>query len=194
VADYAEKNGAGRVAITAYEAAAVISPKSRPAQLGRLRGIYETRDTQKVHETLVELLKIWPNDTGLQNDEAYARLLLLPSDMKEDSKELKSIESLGERLVREEPASLPHRTLLALALLKENRPEDALALYQNLNVPQNAMSASTIAVHAAVLAASGQADAARSEAEKIPEDKLLPEERALIAHLNEGQRAVLGDK
>jgi tetratricopeptide (TPR) repeat protein len=181
--DYADKNGAHQVAATAYEAAAVVSPKSRPAQLGRLRAVLASGDTKKLHAVLVELLKIWPNDTGLQNDEAYARLLLLPPHTKPDSSELKSIELLAEKLVHEEPSSLPHRTLLALALLKENRPYTALTLYQNLTVPQNAVNASTIAVHAAVLAASGQIEPAKSEAEKIPPDKLLPEERSLIANL-----------
>src|SRR3984893_7388382 len=181
--DYAEKNGAHQVAATAYDAAAAVSQKSRPAQLGRLRVVLASGDTKKLHTVLVELLKIWPNDTGLQNDEAYARLLLLPPDTKPDSSELKSIELLAEKLVHEEPTSLPHRTLLALALLKENRPYTALTLYQNLTVPQNAVNASTIAVHAAVLAASGQIDPAKSEAEKIPPHKLLPEERSLIANL-----------
>lgn len=181
--DYAEKNGAQQVAATAYDAATVVSPKSRPAQLGRLRAVLATGDTKKLHAVLAELLKIWPNDTGLQNDEAYARLLLLPPDTKPDSSELKSIELLAEKLVQEEPTSLPHRTLLALALLKENRPYTALTLYQNLTVPQNAVNASTIAVHAAVLAASGQIEPAKSEAEKIRPDKLLPEERSLIANL-----------
>jgi tetratricopeptide (TPR) repeat protein len=181
--DYAEKNGAHQVAATAYDAAAAVSQKSRPAQLGRVRAVLASGDTKKLHAVLVELLKIWPNDTSLQNDEAYARLLLLPPDTKPDSTELKSIELLAEKLVHEEPTSLPHRTLLALALLKENRPYTALTLYQNLTVPQNAVNASTIAVHAAVLAASGQIDPAKSEAEKIPPDKLLPEERSLIANL-----------
>jgi tetratricopeptide (TPR) repeat protein len=181
--DYAEKNGAHQVAATAYEAAVVVSQKSRPAQLGRLRAVLASGDTKKLHAVLVELLKIWPNDTSLKNDEAYARLLLLPPDTKPDSSELKSIELLAEKLVHEEPTSLPHRTLLALALLKENRPYTALTLYQNLTVPQNAVNASTIAVHAAVLAASGQIDPAKSEVEKIPLDKLLPEERSLIANL-----------
>jgi len=180
--DYAEKNGAERVAATAYDAAAIVSPTSRSAQLGRLRATLARGDTRKLHRLLVDLLKIWPDDTSLQNDEAYARLLLMPPDTTPDSSELKSIESLAEKLVQGEPTSLPHRTLLALTLLKQNRPYSALALYQNLNVPQNAVSASTIAVHAAVLAASGQIDPARSEAEKIAPDKLLPEERSLIAN------------
>jgi len=73
--------------------------------------------------------------------------------------------------------------LLALALLKENRAYTALGLYRGITVPPNAVSPSTGAVHAAVLAASGQVEPAKSEAEKIPADKLLPEERQLIANL-----------
>jgi tetratricopeptide (TPR) repeat protein len=181
--EYAEKNGAQQVAGTAYDAAAAVSPKSRTAQLGRLRDVYAVGDTKRVHAILIELLKLWPNDTALQNDEAYARLLLLPPGTEPDSNELKSIKSLAEALVEHEPASLPHRTLLALALLKQNRPTDALALYSNLTVPPNALSASAVAVHVAVLEASGQTADAKQEFKLIPIDKLLPEERALIANL-----------
>jgi tetratricopeptide (TPR) repeat protein len=183
LADYAEKNGAHDVALTAYNAAVAVQPKSRPAQLGRLRAIYASGDTKKIHEVVSDLLKIWPNDSGLLNDQAYVRLLLLPPDTKPDAPELRSIEALAEKLVQEEPASLPHRTLLALALLKENRAYTALGLYRGITVPPNAVSPSTGAVHAAVLAASGQVEPAKSEAEKIPADKLLPEERQLIANL-----------
>ncbi len=215
--DYAEKNGAHQVAATAYDAAATISPKSRAAQLGRLRTIYEGRDTKKIHAALVDLLKIWPNDTGLQNDEAYTRLLLLdstektasgsveptarrentgqrtedsqPPDNKEPitdnqslsaSSELEEIERLGEKLVQEEPASLPHRTLLALALLKQNRPFTALALYRGLTVPKNAVSPSAIAVHAAVLFAAGEKKEAQAELAHLHPEQLLPEERAFL--------------
>ncbi len=181
--DYAEKNGAQDVALTAYQAAVAVQPKSRPAQLGRLRAVYATRDTKRIHDLLSELLKIWPNDTGLLNDEAYARLLLLPSDTKPDSPELQSIETLAEKLVQDEPSSLPHRTLLALAMLKQNRPYSALAIYRGIAVPRNAISPSTVVVHAAVLAASDQPEQAKAEAEKIGTDKLLPEESALIANL-----------
>jgi tetratricopeptide (TPR) repeat protein len=194
--DYAEKNGAHKVAATAYDAAAEISPKSRAAQLGRLRTIYESRDTNKIHAALVALLKIWPNDTGLQNDEAYTRLLLMQENNQNpitktqgaaDDEEqingdsdLAAIEHLAEKLVREEPASLPHRTLLALALLKQNRPFTALSLYRNLTVPSNAVSPSAVAVHAAVLAAAGETKEAQAEIKRLNPDRLLPEERALL--------------
>src|SRR5438132_6674097 len=75
--EYAEKNGAERIAITAFEAAAAANPKSRQAQQGRLRIAYSARDTKRVHALLAEMLKIWPNDTAIQNDEAYIHLLLI---------------------------------------------------------------------------------------------------------------------
>jgi hypothetical protein len=69
--------------------------------------------------------------------------------------------------------------LLALARLKQNRPGDALAVYKDINVPANALTTSSLAVHAAVLSASGHPEDARTEFSKLPVDKLLPEEKAL---------------
>jgi tetratricopeptide (TPR) repeat protein len=241
--DYAEKNGTYDVAAAAYEAAVAAAPRSRPAQQGRLRLAYQARDTKKIHAILVELLKLWPNDPAVQNDEAYARLLLLPSINNSQSptpsveittsgppkdgldvagsqlsapktpevppspsfgaassgqrsevsasatkdqeqitinEELRSIEHLGEKLVAREPASLPHRTVLALARLKQNRPADALSIYREINVPSSALTTSSLAVHAAVLAAAGHMEEARAEFARLPADKLLPEEKALI--------------
>src|SRR5207244_7797442 len=50
---------------------------SRQAQQGRLRIEYSARDTKRVRTLLQEMLKIWPNDTAIQNDEAYIHLLLI---------------------------------------------------------------------------------------------------------------------
>jgi hypothetical protein len=175
--DYAEKNGVYEVATGAFEAAVAVAPKSRVAQQGRLRVAYAQRDTKKIHDILVDLLKIWPNDTAVQNDEAYSRLLLLPADA--DPAELKAIETLAEKLLERERSSLPHRTVLALARLKLNRPNEALEVYKNINVPKSSLTTSSVVVHSAVLAASGHADEAKAEFSHIPVDKILPEERAL---------------
>src|SRR5438067_8109520 len=209
LAEYAEKNGAERVAITAFEAAAVANPKSRQAQQGRLRIAYSARDTKRVHTLLQEMLKIWPNDTAIQNDEAYIHLLLInggttsvssqtpasnpplsasssPNSNLASSDEAEAVDAivkLAEKMVRDEPASLPHRTLLALALLKQNRAQDALAVYANLKVPSNAVSASAVAVHASVLAATGRKDEARAEIAKVPSNRLLPEEAMMVLPL-----------
>jgi len=184
--EYAEKNGAERVASTAFEAAAVVNPKSRQAQQGRLRLAYSARDTKRVHALLQEMIKMWPNDTAIQNDEAYIRLLLLTSAKNpppQAAAEVDAIEKLAQKLVRDEPASLPHRTLLALALLKQNRPQDALAVYGNLKVPTNAVSASAVAVHASVLAFTGREGDARAEIAKVPSNHLLPEEAMMVLPL-----------
>jgi tetratricopeptide (TPR) repeat protein len=185
LADYAEKNDALDVAASAYDAAVAASPKLRVAQQGRLRVAYATRDTKKIREILAQLLKIWPNDAAVQNDEAYARLLLLPAVSSGEPEaaaahELAGIERLADKLVQQEPASLPHRSLLALARLKQNRPYDALSVYQGIAVPQSALTTSTLTVHAAVLAATNEKESAKQEAEKLPKDKLLPEEKTLI--------------
>jgi hypothetical protein len=212
--EYAEKNGAERVATTAFDAAVVANPKSRQAQQGRLRIAYSARDTKRVHALLQEMLKIWPNDTAIQNDEAYVHLLLIiggttsvsfktPASSSSSSSssssaspspisnlqssgaaaEIAAIVKLADKLVRDEPASLPHRTLLALALLKQNRAQDALAVYANLKVPSNAVSASAVAVHASVLASTGRKDEARAEIAKVPSNRLLPEEAMMVLPL-----------
>ena len=99
--------------------------------------------------------------------------------------DLTSIEQLAETLVAREPTSLPHRTLLALARLKQNRPTEALAVYANIQTTPQALSPSALAVHAAVLAANGHRDDARRELEQVPRDRLLPEEQALVEGVNE---------
>ncbi len=181
LAEYAEKNGALDVASAAYDAAVAVSAKSRAAQQGRLRVAYAQRDTRKIHAVLSDLLKLWPNDSAVQNDEAYARLLLLPREKSEQVEgELEAIEKLGSKLVEKEPASLPHRTLLALARLRLNRPQDALAVYQNINVPKSSLTTSSIVVHAAVLAANGMSDQAKEEFAQLTPERLLPEERELL--------------
>ncbi len=82
-----------------------------------------------------------------------------------------------------EPATLPHRTLLALARLKQGRAEAAMEIYENLTVPPNTASPAAVAVHAAVLAASGRDEDARVEAGAVNWEQLLPEEQALITTL-----------
>jgi tetratricopeptide (TPR) repeat protein len=183
LADYAEKNSNLKIAGTAYDAAAAIAPKSRAAELGRLRVAQASGDTMRIHEVLQQLLVIWPNDTALQNDEAYTRLLLLPADTKPDAPELKAIETLARKLVDQEPSSLPHRTVLGLVLLKENQPYSALAVYSGLNVPQRELTPSAVVVHSAVLAATGRDADAHTEIAHLPQNKILPEERALINSL-----------
>jgi tetratricopeptide (TPR) repeat protein len=183
LAEYAEKNQVIDIAEAAYDSASVEAPKLRLAHQGRLQIAERKHDTAKMHRVLTEMKKTWPNDTAIQNDEAYTRLLLLRPDDESSKSAAQTIEHLARDLLAREPSSLPHRTLLALALLRQARAADAFALYERLHVPANTLTASALAVHAAVLAATDHRDDARTEAGQIPVDKLLPEERALIQDL-----------
>src|SRR5947208_7462819 len=208
--DYAEKNGIVDVAQSAFDNAAIQSPKLRLAQQGRLRLARRSGDAKKIHAVLADMLKIWPNDDAVQNDEGYTRLLLMSeqqasqrsaiSDQRSGSEEpitnnppsqgygvasqeLITLSALAEKLVERNPRSLPHRTFLALAQLKQNRAADALSIYENITVARGALTPSALAVHAAVLAANGKTEEAKSEVEQIKIDNLLPEERALVEQL-----------
>ena len=207
--EYAEKNGIVDVAQSAFSAAATEAPKLRAAQQGRLRIAQRSGDTKKIHAILADMLKIWPNDAAIQNDEGYTRLLLMSSSergaksveqgensqrqptassklptpssqLPAPSSELQALSALAENLVAKNPRSMPHRTLLALAYLKQNRAADALAVYDNISLTRGALTPSALAVHAAVLAANGKNDDAKSEAKQIKIDNLLPEERELV--------------
>ncbi|HEY1769772.1 MAG TPA: hypothetical protein VGG02_05910 [Chthoniobacterales bacterium] len=216
LADYAEKNGAREIAARAYDEASAVTPRLRAAWQGKLRLAQAARDTKRIHAVLAAMLKLWPNDTAIENDEAYTRLLLAGAGNSENrnaetlkSERLKSedggqtssggtssawsdaapndelirIEHLAEELVRREPASLPHRTLLALDLLKQHRPIAALDVYNGINITPNALTPSALAVHAAVLSANGKTDDAQKEIQQAPPDKLLPEEQQGTANL-----------
>lgn len=184
LAEYAEKSGTLEIAEIAYSSAVTGAPKLRAAHLGRLRVAQAQRDTRKIHGVLEKMMKSWPNDTAIQNDEAYTRLLLWPEQSDPShTRDLASIEQRAEELLRREPSSLPHRTLLALARLKQGRAEDALRVYANLRVAPSAMTPSALAIQAAVLAATNHFEEAKTEARQIPSDRLLSEERALIQSL-----------
>ena len=229
LAEYAERNGANEIAEAAYATATNESPKLRAAWQGRLRLAQSSGGTKKIQAVLTGMLAIWPNDSAIQNDEAYMRLLLLfpgetgsvpsgkedttervppnnspggtgsvPSIHRPDathhggqaqvvppSEELNGIEHLAEKLVQQNPTSLPHRTLLALARLEQHRPAAAIDVYSNIKVAPNTLSPSALVVHAAVLEANGHHDDAMTEAQ-IPPDKLLPEERDLIQGVTSG--------
>lgn len=175
--DYAEKNGALDVAESAYTHLARSAPRLRPAQGGRLRVAQSQGDLGKTHTVLREMLAVWPDEAPLQNDEAYLGLLLGRTT---DSP---AAEALAARLMEQNPTSLPHRVLLALARLKGAQPERAIEAFANIRVEPQVATPSAVAVHAAALAAAGQSAAAREEAASVDVAKLSEPERALIEGL-----------
>jgi hypothetical protein len=199
LAEYAERNGANEIAEVAYATATNESPKLRAAWQGRLRLAQASGGTKEIHAVLTGMLAIWPNDSAIRNDEAYTRLLLLFSKSRNDEapafaglrrgrpmtndETLKEIDQFAQKLVEQNPTSLPHRTLLALTRLWQNRAAEALEVYANIQVAPDALTPSALAVHAAVLAANGRIDDAKTEAAQVRVDNLLPEEKALIQNL-----------
>jgi hypothetical protein len=183
LAQYAEQNKEAEIAEVAYNNAAAITPRLRLAWDGRLRLAQASRDTKKIHAVLANMLALWPDDLAIQNDEAYSRLLLCPPAAPETKSQAATIEKLAEKLIQREPQSLPHRTLLALALLRQERAEDALRVYSQIQVKQDEVSGSALAVHAAILAATANPENAKTEAAQLKRDQLLPEEQALIQSL-----------
>lgn len=179
LANFAEKNGAIATASAAYEQAVSIAPRVRSAQQGRLRTAQHEKDTRRMHAILSEMLRLWPGNLAIQNDEAYIRLLLLKPE-EAGGEGVRAIEQLAEKLVQKEPRSLPHRTLLALARLKQNNPQAAMEPFRNIQVPRSAASVSALAVNAAVLAANGHAEAAQRNVRLIPPNTLLPEEQSFL--------------
>jgi tetratricopeptide (TPR) repeat protein len=189
LADYAEKNGSTETAEAAFHLAARQVPGLRPAQQGRLRLAQTRGDLRTMHAILAEMRALWPNESAIENDEAYTHLLLMgdraggTGAVPSASPDLAQIEQAAADLVKREPSSLPHRTLLALARLRQNHPAEALRAYDQITVAAHALTPGALAVHAAVLAANGHDADARTEAAHIPLDALLPEERALVASL-----------
>ena len=183
LAQYAEQNKETEIAEVAFNNAAAITPRLRLAWDGRLRLAQASRDTKRIHAVLANMLVLWPDDLAIQNDEAYTRLLLCPPTAPETKHQAAAIEKLAEKLIQHEPRSLPHRTLLALALLRQERAEDALRVYSQLQVKQAEVSGSALAVHAAILAATANLENAKTEAAQLKREQLLPEEQALVESL-----------
>ena len=123
---------------------------------------------------------LWPEDPSIQNDEACSRLLLCPPTAAETKSQAATIEKLAEKLIQREPQSLPHRTLLALALLRQERAEDALRVYSQLQVKQDAVSGSALAVHAAILAATSNLENAKPKQRSLSEINFFAKNKRLL--------------
>ncbi|MBS0656784.1 MAG: hypothetical protein JSR82_00895 [Verrucomicrobia bacterium] len=172
VARYAERAGNFGAAEAAYRQVAETSPEIRPLQETFLRFLSENGDTPKVHRQIRAMLRIWPQDPSLQNDDAYLSALRNES--------LEAALATAERLVAASPTSLPHRTTLALARLRLGRNADALQTFRNLNIPENVALPNTRLIHAMALQSCGFGIEARAEASRVPRTKLRAEERVLL--------------
>lgn len=172
VARYAERAGNVSAAEAAFRQAAETAPEVRPLQEQFLRFLSENAETAKVHRQIRAMLRIWPQDPSLQNDDAYLSVLR--------NEALEASLATAERLVAATPSSMPHRTTLALARLRLGRNADALSVFRKVSIPENVALPNTRLVHALALRACGFTVEAKTEAGRVPRTRLRPEEKVLL--------------
>ena len=177
VAANAEQNSATDIANAAYSEAIKTAPTNRAAYAGRLRLALAGGKTAQAQTIAAEIAQIWPDDAAARNQAAYLRLLLGASG---DAAE--AAERDAQVLVAKEPRNWQARATLGLARLRLGRNKEALAAIREPRVT-GVEPPGALAVRAAILAANGYEDGARSDARLLAAKPLLPEERALIAPL-----------
>ena len=178
LATNAEQYSMPDIADAAYSEAIKSSPAiNRAAYAGRLRVALAAGKTAQAQTIAAEIAQMWPNDTAARNQAAYLRLLLGASG---DAAE--AAERDAQVLVAKEPRNWQARATLGLACLRLGRNEEALAAIREPRVT-GVEPPGALAVRAAILAANGYGNGARSDARLLAAKPLLPEERALIAPL-----------
>jgi tetratricopeptide (TPR) repeat protein len=171
--NYAEKIGQVDQAALAYEALKSNATSARPAYEALLRLAEARGDDDAALRLLREMVQRWPHDDAVVNDYTYFSLLNGSGSVQEDLKR-------AVDLVNQSPASLAHRTTLALAFYRLHDGASAMNVYAGLQIPWDRVPASHRAVHAAVLGLAGRSDEARAEAGAIRMEDLRPKERELV--------------
>jgi tetratricopeptide (TPR) repeat protein len=172
LASYAEKIGAHDIAERAYRALFSNPAWSLGAYQGVLRILQRKGDALALRDLLAEMTARWPENASILNDYAYLSLLL-------NQRVDESLQT-ARLLVQKAPRSLPHRTTLALGLVRIGQPAEALKVYSSLDVKWESALPSNRAIYAVVLAANGKMAEARAQELLIPGDALLKQEQALL--------------
>ncbi len=181
LADYAEKMGALEIADAAYSRLIQKQPGLKFAYLSRFQLAQVRGRTAEARDFATQIVRRWPEDDPTRVREIYLRLLLTL-----DEQEAKRAEEETVPLLLRNPWDGGARSALALARLKQGKNEAALTTLTEFmpGVPSSAVSAS---VYAAALKANGWSDQALEQAQKLATQKILPEERALIASILNSQ-------
>jgi hypothetical protein len=178
LATNAEQYSMPAIADAAYSEAIKSSPATnRTAYAGRLRLALAAGKTAQAQTIAAEIAQMWPDDAAARNQDAYLRLLLGAS-----GDAAKAAQRDAQVLVAKEPRNWQARATLGLACLRLGRNEEALAAIREPRVT-GVEPPGALAMRAAILAANGYKDGARSDARLLAAKPLLPEERALIAPL-----------
>jgi tetratricopeptide (TPR) repeat protein len=177
LAGYAEQNRANDVADATYIQAIKFAPTNHAAYVGRLRLAIAAGHTADAQTLAAKIVQLWPDDAATRNEDAYLRLLLGASDGAAEAAEREA-----QILVAQEPWNWAARATLGLARLRLGKKEDALAVFRKVRAT-GSEPPGALAVRAAILAVNGYEKGARGDARNLGAERLLPEERALIAPL-----------
>ncbi len=130
-------------------------------------------NTKELTQVLKNMVEVYPRDSSVENDLRYAEALQGPLQDKALAR--------AKNLVAENPTILAYRMTLALALLRENKPTEALKLLDGLDIPWMEARSGWRAVYAGILRENGRNALADLIINQLPEDYLLPEE-VQLAH------------
>lgn len=169
---YAEKIGQLDQAELAYQSLKSNATSARKAYEALLLLAQKRGDEEETLKLLGEMHQRFPQDDAVANDYLYFTLL----------KGAGAADCLqpARALVERAPASLAHRTTLALACYRLQDGPSALAVYDGLQIPWDQVPAGDRAVYAAVLGLAGKQSEAQAQAKAIRVEALRPEERELV--------------
>lgn len=129
-------------------------------------------DAAAMLQILDQMRKLWPEDLAIQNDRTYLNLLL--------NREVSSSLDEAARRFEKDSSMFPFRLTYALALLRNGRPSEGLALFESSPVAIGQLLPWQRAIFAALLAQNGMTESAESVKATIPQNALRPEEIALV--------------
>lgn len=144
-----------------------------PAYQALLNQYREAADTPSVLATLKEMALRWPTNAAVQNDLRYVELLLA-------AQPVSSLLPKSREAFEQDPGQFPFRMTYALALLKAEQPNEALALFQDSAVKLGQLLPWQRAILSATLRANGMDEGATAVAESILPGSLSSEEEALV--------------
>jgi hypothetical protein len=175
LAEQAEAAGLPEVAVDIYQRIANNPGATIDASLKSLRLLSSLEDVAQVRELSKRLARIFPQAEYLAGEFAWASLVV-GDDVAE------SRDTFG-KLSEKTPSNPSWRYCLAYAELKMGRASKALELVQGAGVPLKDLSPRMVVVHALVLEANDQRDAARRTANMVDLKRLRPAERSLLKDL-----------
>ena len=172
--NYAERHEAPEVAETAYTRATSLAPKMRAAQAARLQFARTQGRTAEARTIAAEMMRIWPDDAAVRQEETYLRILLGAS-----REEVERAEEEMEPFVGPQSTDWNARKTLAVARLRLGKTAAALQAFSGVRATGSEPDGA-LAVRAAALAANGWKEGAQNDARNLAAANLLPEERALL--------------